>query len=473
VLPPVLFAQGAQQYPRTAAEIAAGVTPSKLNFPPDAVGMLERYGAVGNGAADDNGAIQSAIAVASQGSQTVYLTQGKSYRFTQPIRLSHEGKFRNLVAPMLAVKSPFAISPKLIYDGPANSYAIDSDGNGTSHCLLQGFNLTFAKKRTRNGINFDSVAHSTIRGVHVYEADTAIRAARTWNTRIVDSHFTDSNDGIVVDREVNATTIVNSRFNRNAAAGVKLHATISGLLFSGGSVDNNDIGIAHTARHIDWIKFDGTYIENNRVGISHSGSATASNWIWSAYFQHLGRSEVWYEVKAAGTLVVSFRDTTIDGQPKAGKKKLVDYSSGEFRPLIDNLALVRGATFSGSGDTWKRHLRYRSHYKGSAYKDVAIEPQLQSSWVNSDDKRPVRYWRNAEGQVHISGRIQGGIVGSANVFTLVEGYRPANLMEVPVATLDTRGERQIGFLQIQPGGAVRILDGENTAVFVDVTFHPD
>ncbi len=51
-------------YPQTAAEIAAGVTPTNYYRPP---GEIYRYGAVGDGVTDDTTAIQTAIDVAAAG----------------------------------------------------------------------------------------------------------------------------------------------------------------------------------------------------------------------------------------------------------------------------------------------------------------------------------------------------------------------------------------------------------------------
>ena len=49
---------GAVLYPRTAAEVAAGVTPSTYSYP---AGDIRRYGAVINGVSDDTAAVQDAI----------------------------------------------------------------------------------------------------------------------------------------------------------------------------------------------------------------------------------------------------------------------------------------------------------------------------------------------------------------------------------------------------------------------------
>lgn len=60
-------------YPRTAAEIAASITPTNYIWPP---GDVRRYGAVGDGVTDNRLAIQSAINVMQQGGGFVYIPAG-------------------------------------------------------------------------------------------------------------------------------------------------------------------------------------------------------------------------------------------------------------------------------------------------------------------------------------------------------------------------------------------------------------
>jgi hypothetical protein len=54
-------------YPQTAAEIAAGVTPTSTSYPPSDV---RRYGAVGNGSTDDGPAFNRALLCAAQATGT-------------------------------------------------------------------------------------------------------------------------------------------------------------------------------------------------------------------------------------------------------------------------------------------------------------------------------------------------------------------------------------------------------------------
>lgn len=60
---------GLALYPRTSAEVSAGVTPTDYSYPP---GDVRRYGAVGDGATNDTAAINAALSV----NQHVYFNEG-------------------------------------------------------------------------------------------------------------------------------------------------------------------------------------------------------------------------------------------------------------------------------------------------------------------------------------------------------------------------------------------------------------
>jgi hypothetical protein len=71
---------GAVLYPRTAAEVTAGVEPVKFTYPP---GNVLRYGAAGNGSADDTTAIVNALLVVkSGGTAPVLFPAGYIFKIT-------------------------------------------------------------------------------------------------------------------------------------------------------------------------------------------------------------------------------------------------------------------------------------------------------------------------------------------------------------------------------------------------------
>lgn len=78
-------------YPRTQAEIDAGVTPTFYIYPE---GNVKRYGATGNGVTDDTTACQTALNVGSFGGNSVYFPEGR-YRITANLVID-TSSFNNL-----------------------------------------------------------------------------------------------------------------------------------------------------------------------------------------------------------------------------------------------------------------------------------------------------------------------------------------------------------------------------------------
>src|SRR6185312_18108 len=77
---------GSSLYPRTAAEISVGITPTNFVYPS---GNVLRYGAAGDGATDDTVAVQSAINVAQVTCGTVYIpATTASYKVTASLTIT-------------------------------------------------------------------------------------------------------------------------------------------------------------------------------------------------------------------------------------------------------------------------------------------------------------------------------------------------------------------------------------------------
>jgi len=82
---------------RTAAEIAAGVTPVNFAYDP---GDVRRYGAIGNGTTDDSGAFASAALVSGTHSMMIPYTAG-GYKIVTPFALPANGTMIGFGRPQL------------------------------------------------------------------------------------------------------------------------------------------------------------------------------------------------------------------------------------------------------------------------------------------------------------------------------------------------------------------------------------
>lgn len=88
---------GAALWPRSAAEIAAGVTPTALNW---YYGWVQRYGAVGDGATDDSTAFANAALVCGTYPMTIPYTS-TGYKVTTPFVLPANASMIGLGRPQL------------------------------------------------------------------------------------------------------------------------------------------------------------------------------------------------------------------------------------------------------------------------------------------------------------------------------------------------------------------------------------
>nr|DAX69011.1 MAG TPA: protein of unknown function DUF859 [Caudoviricetes sp.] len=99
--------------------------------------------------------------------------------------------------------------------------------------------------------------------------------------------------------------------------------------------------------------------------------------------------------------------------------------------------------------------------------------ELKNGWYNvTDEKSPLRFFKDANGVVHFQGRIKGGTTSwGTTIFTLPEGYRPAFLTYGKVI-LDNY---EIGYVRIETNGNVRRSSGteeewKKWACFDNVSF---
>jgi hypothetical protein len=90
-----------------------------------------------------------------------------------------------------------------------------------------------------------------------------------------------------------------------------------------------------------------------------------------------------------------------------------------------------------------------------------ITPTLINNWVAYDTARTPKYYKDANGIVHVKGMMKSGTVGSS-AFILPVGYRPDALR-----MFTTNSTNVFGLLQVDNTGAVTALTN-NTFVYIDV-----
>lgn len=157
-------------YPRTAAEITAGVTPTNYAYPP---GDVRRYGAVGDGITNDAPAIQSAINAANvgtsptSGNARVHVPAGY-YLLSSPIEMPDymeivgDGPFSTIFTGSISSASYFR-----------GQYGeTPSIGQRPVGLRLRGFSIQCSSIQSGSiGINFRNAQYSIIDDVLIKNVD--------------------------------------------------------------------------------------------------------------------------------------------------------------------------------------------------------------------------------------------------------------------------------------------------------------
>lgn len=148
---PVSSLQGYWQ--RTAEEISASVTPSDLTYEP---GNIKRYGATGDGVADDTQAIKDAVASANAGQGIVLIPQGTYSCTSMAFSNLSNVHFQGIGLPTLRSDGPGSVEPdrnlfnfttactdisfdSIDFDGNYDAHLVGLPANTTNHLITIGF----------------------------------------------------------------------------------------------------------------------------------------------------------------------------------------------------------------------------------------------------------------------------------------------------------------------------------------------
>lgn len=90
----------------------------------------------------------------------------------------------------------------------------------------------------------------------------------------------------------------------------------------------------------------------------------------------------------------------------------------------------------------------------------------ETNWQPVTGSINTQYQKNAEGMVHIEGRLESVDAGVTSMFTLPVGYRPGSNFRFVV--INDIGD--MGVIQIGADGVVLFVSGDNTNVYLNITF---
>jgi hypothetical protein len=234
---------GALLYPRTAAEVAAGVTPLDYGYAP---GVFERYGATGDGVTDDTLALQSAFKVG----RTVKGTPGRSYLITDALYCSESDTVADLRGCTItqatagtsflhigrtAASSTFVKTDRVRIIGGRFTGAVTGGGSAA-------YGITINQPTDNPYVNGSGCDDIEISGVSLSGFTGGVIATGASNVRIHHSRF--------------GTMVYHSGLSAGGY-GVLLQTCFAV------SIDNNYFKAGTTSRHAMYISADPTRISNN------------------------------------------------------------------------------------------------------------------------------------------------------------------------------------------------------------------
>lgn len=242
---------------RTAGEIAASVTPSNYAYPP---GDVRRYGAIGNGVADDTAAIQSAMNTANGVAARVYFPSG-TFKTTATLNWPSDWPLEIVGSGVDATIINYAGNSVAIsmYDAGASTKFVKSSirdlkivGNGSTSTV---------------GVNVRQAYMIAMESLRISGFQVGVRIEQTWNVKLIQV-IADFNTqyGLELHNEANSITAQTCEFVGNTSGIYTAGARAA--LFSNCTIEaNTQFGAYITANSADSqsenITFHGCYIEGN------------------------------------------------------------------------------------------------------------------------------------------------------------------------------------------------------------------
>ena len=267
---------GAVLYPRTAAEIAASVTPTDYGYE---FGHIRRYGAVGDGATDDRTAMQAAIAAAS-GSNLV-INNG-AYKLNS--------KAGGNCAPNFIGANKYNSA---ITSGTFADYVLEF-GDGSSVLAQTGriFNLRLVGNKNNLGIVYLNTS------CHLWLLDNLYFAASPCPAIIIESSWDSNYSNIDIigccgtsgEPATAASLIIKGDSNNLYFRGMRIERGLRGSIYNEGQ-----------AVHFVTGKIDHGFVANQ---VKAAVTNTSAGLLYLDDFQIVGVSGDQYNIDNAGALIL-------------------------------------------------------------------------------------------------------------------------------------------------------------------------
>lgn len=285
----------AATYAQTAAELAAGVTPTNYGYPP---GNVFRYGAKGDGVTDDTAAIQAAITALASTGGTCWFPPG-TYKITSQVTVSRLGCFADLhiIGYGAVITTTNAISALKVYTGQTpyqtviEGLAVNHRGNATATAGFELVNTTHVTLRNcvveahGVGASYGAVfAHNFTPS----DPNTGCFWTTIENLTVRKRAGADPGDisyGIILQGACNATTIMGGALGCGTTSGVAILIqpesgqtySANGVLVNGTWIEGNLTGVSciqSGAGYVSGLRIMGCRLESLGTFLSLTGGTT-------------------------------------------------------------------------------------------------------------------------------------------------------------------------------------------------------
>jgi len=276
---PTEITDGSAVVSASVLESRAGVKPKRPNYP---FGDPRRYGAVGDGKADDTQALIDAIAVAGTSQAAVVLPRG-IYRYTSPLRLTHN---------VLIVGQGANFGSRLLPDGTHAFEIVGSGAKGGSAFRVVIRDVMFDGSIAGRGESFGRIGHAYRVELH-----------NVWLRDVDSSQF---GSCLKVFGKANVVTLRQVYCEgRDRSTGVGLEVAVDEGQVSLYSVDFENFQTAMRVNSGD-ADFYSPYVERFGIGLAIISGASHVN-VFGGLFRLSGKSAIGIRVGGAqgsGTLNV-------------------------------------------------------------------------------------------------------------------------------------------------------------------------
>jgi len=280
-------------WPRTASEIALGITPTNYRYTP---GNIRRYGAAVDGVTEDAAAFRHALDVAAYDGTTVRCEPAGSIKLNSTVYIPQSGGFNSengfemslygcvIIGQGNGVGTVFETGTGSLSTGGATNFGEPNESAGSLHlgCVIKG--ARFRSFGTALRV-FNFVQGCSLRDLWFEDGDVALYAFRSFYMTMFNcvGRLTTTDAVFNFDTECNLITLTGCSALGIGGVGWLFEGGVKGLVMNNCGAEGSVIGIQFTGQVLG-AAIRGCYVEGNTTGIDLGSSPKVGMNIDENYF---------------------------------------------------------------------------------------------------------------------------------------------------------------------------------------------